>query len=281
MPNGQTFVLKQLPLYPVGVEPTVEFRVVAHLQREGVSVALPVVTDDGAIVASIEGRSWELLPYLPSRSSDHDRDPDAPAVAFAVGVGIGTLDKGLAGYPSPVKSYVDEPGVVLGGGLEQLPVDLARVVAPLSDRLVDLCADLPMQLTHGDCHDGNVLVDAARRVSIIDIDHLPTGPRVRDLSYYLGSRLRRQLGDCVAGRSGSVPVTRVFHRYIEGYQEAYPLTSGELAAVVPLMVLIEIGRALWALNGWSPSFDSYQRRIGSVSWLCDHYDALVHAASIS
>ena len=54
---GPTLVLRQLPHYPPGVAPVVEFRVLSHLQRHGVPVARPLLTDHGTLHATVEDAS--------------------------------------------------------------------------------------------------------------------------------------------------------------------------------------------------------------------------------
>ena len=79
---GPDLVLKQLPQYPPGVAPFTEFRVLTHLQQHNVSVALPIVTDQGTLHASVNERQWTLLPYLGQQSSNFELGPDAAATAL-------------------------------------------------------------------------------------------------------------------------------------------------------------------------------------------------------
>ena len=115
-------VLKQLPEYPAGVEPVVEYRVLSHLQGSGVSVALPIVTDTGTILASVDDRDWSLLPYLPHQSENHELGPEASETAFLIGAAIAHLGRALADYPYVVESFVDDPGKILAEALPQLPM---------------------------------------------------------------------------------------------------------------------------------------------------------------
>lgn len=275
---GPRLVLKQLPEHPPGVAPVVEFRVLSHLQRQGVPVALPLLTDRGTLHATVAGRRWVLLPHLPHGSGNHELGPDPAGAATAVGAAIGRLDRALAAYPWPVDSFVDDPVSTLSRALPELPAEAVRRVEPLTDLLLQTCAGLPAQLTHGDCNDGNVLVDQGRVTGFVDVDHLPAGPRVRDLAYYLASRLRRHLTGPQASEAATSALLAVVGDYVAGYHQTYPLTDQERSAVVPLMLVVEIGGAHWALHGWQPDATSYQRSLRSIAWVVDHLDAL--AASV-
>ena len=65
--------------------------------------------------------------------------------------------------------------------LHTLPGELRALVDPSRDRLWSALTDLPTQLIHGDCNVGNVLVYDGEVSGYLDLDHLPRGPRVRDL----------------------------------------------------------------------------------------------------
>ncbi|WP_156821073.1 phosphotransferase enzyme family protein [Microlunatus phosphovorus] len=267
-------VLKQLPEYPAGVEPVVEYRVLSHLQGSGVSVALPIVTDTGQIVASIGDLAWSLLPHLPHQTENHELGPDAGETTFLIGAAIGHLSQALADYPYGVASFVDDPVKVLDEALPQLPDEVIRLARPYAGRLVEVCGGLPIQLTHGDCNDGNVLINSKGRVSFIDIDHLPVGPRVRDLAYYLTSRLRRHLGSPQTAMLTTCALITAVPSYVAGYRRVQQLSEQEIAAIVPLMLVAEIGGAHWSLYGWEPNLANYRRSKASIEWLIARLDEL-------
>ncbi|HEY6740463.1 MAG TPA: phosphotransferase [Actinopolymorphaceae bacterium] len=196
--DGQRYVLKPLPEFPPGVGPVDEFRVVAYLQKVGILVVLPIVTDEGEIHARVDERTYALMPYVPHDECNHELGPDARTVARAIGAAIGDVDRALADCPWRVPSYVDDPvSQVFGESLPNLPDEITRAVAPHVEHLRTAMTDLPTQRTVGDCNAGNVLVRNREVVAFIDLDHLPLGPRARDLAYYLASRLRAHLGRSV------------------------------------------------------------------------------------
>ena len=277
--DGREFVLKRLPEYPPGVGPVEEFRVLTYLQAAGVPVALHVVTDTGAINTVAGDRTYALFPFLPSDPGNHELGSDAAATSHAIGAAIGRLDRVLADCPWQVRSYVDDPASdILGESLAKLPAELTRVVAPFTDRLWAAVAGLPTQRTHGDCNTGNVLVRGTRVSGFIDLDHLPIGPRVRDLSYYLVSRLSQHLSQPETAERDVAAMMAVLGDYVAGYQETCPLSEQELAAVVPLVLLVEIGSASWSLYGWVPNAERYRQSAQAVAWVTAHLDELTEAA---
>lgn len=56
-------------------------------------------------------------------------------------------------------------------------------------------AGLPVQPIHGDCHGSNVLLCNGEVSGFIELDHLPTGPRLYDLAYDLADRLKWWIED--------------------------------------------------------------------------------------
>ena len=279
--NGQTFVLKLLPEFPPGVSPVEEFRVLSHLQECGVPVAVPILTDDAAIHTTVGNRLYALLPFLPSEPGNHESGPDAAETAFTIGGAIGQMNRALAACPWQLHSFVDDPGrQILVEALSGLPEEATRPILPFTDRLRDAIRDLPTQLTHGDCNDGNVLVRDRRVSGFIDFDHLPVGPRVRDLSYYLASRVRTHLAQPETASRDTRAMLAVLDHYVAGYHLAHPLTRPELGAIVPLMLLVEVGGAHWCLNGWEPDLEGYRQSLRSIDWISAHIDELTAAAEI-
>lgn len=280
--DGRRFVLKELPEFAPGAGPVDEFRVLCHLASAGIPVALPVVTDDARLMTMLGERQYALLPWIEHDDDNHELREDAAVAARSIGAAIGRLDAALATCPWRPVSFVDDPSrQILGETLPKFP-DLAAMVAPVREDLWAAVHDLPAQLTNGDCNTGNVLVRGADVVGFLDLDHLPIGPRVRDLSYYLASRLQPQLAhdDSTAERDTRAWIAALTH-YVAGYHSALPLTDRELAAVVPLILVIAIGGTAWCVNGWVPDPPGYQHGLTVVAWLITHLEELTAAAHIS
>lgn len=62
--------------------------------------------------------------------------------------------------------------------------------------------------------------------------------------------------------------------YVAGYHEVHPLTERERAAVVPLMLTVEIRHAWWSLYGWNPDQESYRQSVRALHWLAARLDQL-------
>ncbi|MEQ7123463.1 phosphotransferase [Actinopolymorpha sp. B11F2] len=282
--DGRQWVLKHLPEWPPGVGPVEEYRVLCYLQAGGLPVATPVITDDGLIAYNADNlgtdpnekqptgpHAYALLPLLPNDPELHE----SPELAHTIGAGIGQLDRMLAECPWHVTSHTDDPAPdILGDGYAKLPPELRSLVDPLRDQLWAALTDLPTQLTHGDCNVGNILVHNGEVTGYIDLDHLPHGPRVRDLSYYLASRLQNQITD-----GDPDAMAAVLRHYVAGYHSTHPLTEREQAAVVPLLLTALVGGADWCLHGWVPDPAGYQRNLRAIEWITSRYDHLVSAVA--
>lgn len=263
--GGRAYVLRRLPEFAPGAGPVDAYRVISHLLAAGVPVVPPIISDNGRIHEPAGDRNYELVPFVES-----DPGPHTAETAYAVGQAIARFDRALADCPWPVSSYVDDPAKdILGEALPKLSAEITERVAPLADRLRTATEGLPVQRTHGDCNTGNVLVHNGEVSGFIDIDHLPIGPRVRDLSYYLASRLREQ----------PQPVLAVLGSYVAGYHDTCPLSERELTAVAPLILLMEIGLAGWAQWGWNPNPAVYRQCLRSIEWITANFGEIAAAAT--
>jgi Ser/Thr protein kinase RdoA (MazF antagonist) len=271
----RVFVLKKLPEFAPGAGPVEAFRVLCHLQAAGVPVALPIVTDEGAIRAPVGERCFELVPFVPSDSGNHEVGPRAKQTSYAIGQAIARADRALLDCPWPIDSYVDDPAHdILDVTLPKLPAEIADRVQPFVDRLREATTGLPAQRTIGDCNSGNVLVHQGKVSAFIDLDHLPIAPRVRDLSDYLASRLRSQIAE-----GGTPPILAVLGDYVAGYHDTNPLSAQELAAIAPLLLLLEIGLVEWWTSSWVPNPARRELSVRAIEWLTEHFDGLVTAAA--
>jgi Ser/Thr protein kinase RdoA (MazF antagonist) len=282
--DSREWVLKHLPEWSPGVGPVEEYRVLCYLQAGGLPVAVPVVTDAGLIAHNAVNlgtdpnekrptgtHAYALLPLLPNDPQLHE----SPELARTIGSGLGRLDRSLAECPWEVTSFTDDPASeILGDDYAKLPAELRDLVDPLRDQLWAAITDLPTQLTHGDCNVGNVLVHDGEVTGFIDLDHLPHSPRVRDLCYYLASRLLDQLVD-----GDPNAMAAVLRHYVAGYHASHPLTAREQAAVIPLLLTALVGGAGWCLHGWVPDPAGYQRNLQAIEWIAARHDALVTAAA--
>jgi Ser/Thr protein kinase RdoA (MazF antagonist) len=277
--DDRRFVLKELPEYPPGVGLVDEFRVLSYLSGAGIPVVLPVATDHATLSATVGQKHYSLLPWADSDDRNHELDPDAALTARSIGSAIASMDAALAACPWQPESFHDDPaGEMLEEGWPQLP-EVASLIAPLRDDLYAEVKGLPTQRTHGDTNTGNVLVRGTTVSAFLDFDHLPTGPRVRDLSRYLASRLRQHLTQEATAERDAAAWVAALGDYTAGYDETYPLSSQEVAAIVPLLLLVEIGFTSWCVHGWVPDPAGYQQGIRAIRWLAPRLQELTAAST--
>lgn len=243
--DGSSFLLKQLPEFPPGVGPIEEYRVLQHLQANGISVAIPVVTDDGRICASHGEFNYSLLPQLPADETGHPGARRSKETCQSVGAAIAQLHRELARCPWPIHSFTHK--MTLDFSEPNVPEQIRECITPeFQQTLEESLTDLPIQRIHGDCNTGNILLYRARVSGFIDLDHLPIGPRVYDIAYYLVYRLQDLLE-----LHNAAGVEQIFEpefaEYLSGYQSEapMPLTSQELSAIAPAMFTAAAGLAAW------------------------------------
>lgn len=275
--DDRRYVLKRLPEYPPGAGWVAGYRVACHLRAAGVPIAVPVVTDDGRINTAVDDQLHALTPYVDHDQSDPELGPDAARTGYAIGAAIGRLDRALADCPWQIDSYHDDPAASLDEVLPELERSVVEMIMPVAGQLRAAVDGLPIQRTVGDCNSGNVLVRGSAVAGFIDCDHLPTGPRIRDLGSFLVSRLRRLLIG-PAGAEGAQAWLAVLGDHVAGHHAAYPLSERELAAVVPMMIVIGLGGAHWALHGWVVDQQHYRDNVTAIAWMVAHQEEMITAA---
>lgn len=270
--DGRDYVLKQ----PMSWDPDAprlrlarEFRLLAHLHGSGIPIALPIVADDGNICAETDGELYVLLPKIPHDSGDPEERPDAAEVYRRVGSAIAELHQALASCPVPLSSYE----LVIDARIK--PETFQRVLAAdpalaaKLDRLYPAMraatAGLPQRLTHGDCHDGNLLLRDGHVVGFIDLDHLTTTPRICDIIRWLGNRI---LWALQAPDERWPTFLGLVDALLAGYSAVSPLSERELTALGPALLVNELDSADWEIGeGHEPS--TYAGLIGAAHWLAD------------
>lgn len=271
--DGRRYVVKTVGPWRPGPPVADEYRVLVHLAAAGIPVAVPVVSDDGRIAVAHQDAEYALLPWL-------DGDPagrEVGAACVRVGAAIGRLHQALADQPWPVRSYRQDMVAAFEDSLARLPADVREpTVRPLAGRVLEALAGLagyPEQRLHGDCGSGNVLMRDGDVAGFIDLDHLPVGPRVYDVGYYLAHRAR---GD------GFVDVAA---RYVTGYRQAVPLAREELAALPAAVLAAQLGITEWSHRlltqmperALPDQAERYRRGVAVLEWMCRHYDAMTAA----
>ncbi len=191
----QIFILKEAGLInPQGNVPrklAADAGVLRHLHAQGVGVAVPEATDDGQPYIQRDGRYYTLCVEIPSAP---DENAPLDRVYRNTGAAIASLHRALASYPGPVFSWtMDLPRRILD---EAVPVILRHqneaqnaqftaVLEAIRQPIARQLGGLPSQIIHYDCHGGNIMRVGDAVSGFIDLDHIPTGPRLWDLCYLL------------------------------------------------------------------------------------------------
>jgi Ser/Thr protein kinase RdoA (MazF antagonist) len=280
--DHRQYVLRSAGPWRPGADLADEHRVLLHLSRNGVSVALPVRTDSGALFVTNCERTYVLAPRLATQAVNHESHPDAADICSRIGTALGDLHLALASYPSPVESYQHDLLVhAFEESYPKLPVDVReRSIDPHADEAKSVLRGLPTQLIHGDCNSGNVLVSNGQVSGFIDFDHLPVGQRLYDLAYYLVHRRRELVAD-------DTSFLAAVASYVAGYHRSNPLSDAERAALPAAMLAAEISLTSWSHvlltdlphRAGPTESDKYARGITSLSWISSHFTQLTEAAS--
>ena len=265
------FILKQVLEHPTRERLMSEYQVLAHLQAAGVPVSIPLLSDQGTSFVEDAGGIYTLTPALPR---DDIFDPDAyPAQYTNIGRAIGKLHRALAAYPGEIVSWtMDLPGRVRK---DLVPVLTARLesheramfepcVVARMDEICDALADLPVHHIHGDCHGGNVLLYHGDVSGFIDLDHLPIGPRIYDLSYFLADRVKNAIYDPAALRAW----LDQFDGLIAGYESEIVLTPREKHALWYGMVVSQLLFVYWFLEHQNAAHVT--KNLAVLDWICEH-----------
>lgn len=283
--DGRSYVVKATGPWRPGPPLADEYRVLLHVQAAGVPVAPYLVTDDGRLSVEHDGRSLLLLPRLPGGHTGHESGPGGAAVCHAIGRRIGLLHRALAEHPWPVRSYRHDMVEGFRESRDRLPDRLReRAVDGLAGQVLANLDGLPVQRIHGDCGSGNVLVHRGDVSGFIDLDHLPIGPRVYDIAYYLATRI--QTGMARRGGRGDSFLS-VAGDYVAGYLAANPLSREETAALPSAVLAAELAIAEWSHRLITemperalPDQDRrYRRGVAALTWVHDRFPDLTAALS--
>jgi Ser/Thr protein kinase RdoA (MazF antagonist) len=271
--DGRRYVVKTVGPWRPGPPVADEYRVLVHLGAAGIPVAVPVVSDDGRVAVDHGDVEYVLLPWVDGNPGGHEMG----AACERVGAAIGLLHRALARQPWPVRSYRQDMVVAFQESLRRLPADVRKqTVGPLASRALETLAGLtklPEQRLHGDCGAGNVLVRGGDVAGFIDLDHLPLGPRIYDLGYYLAHRARSQ------------GFLAVVSRYVAGYQQAEPLLPQELAALPAATLAVQLGITEWSHRlltemterALPDQAERYRHGVALLDSMCKHYDQMTAA----
>ncbi len=266
--DGQQYILKRLDPAIPRERTEVAYQLTAYLAANGVPVALPLLTDAGALTAELQGAQYLLMPSLPSDGPEDRARADTATQYRNVGAAIGRLHRALRSCPVAVPSWtMDIPATIrrdILPALEAAPLDSLRPFLPaanprLYQTLHAAFDGLPAQRIHGDCHGGNIVIHRGEVSGFIDLDHLQIGPPIYDLGHYLADEVKNQLAD------PPELWLRHFHLVVEGYRAESSLGAAEIAALWPSMIFSQLLFVIWFLRHHNP--EATERNIAVLAWI--------------
>jgi Ser/Thr protein kinase RdoA (MazF antagonist) len=251
-----------------------EHEVLRHLDRRGISVALPLPTRDGQSFVAEDGHLYTLSPHLISNSRWHALDlKGLERLNRNCGAAIAKLHVALAAFHA--KDLEDRTWeTVLPDDLfdRWIPAIRQNAIQQERDRfdaiIRDIEADmratmesLPTQLIHRDCHQGNIIVNGERVSGSIDCDHLSIGPRVLDLASFIVHMIYEHVTD----RERTAEWFELFPAVIEGYETEVPLRREEKRTLYYVMLAVLLIFTGWFFETGEPA--KARGELEALSWM--------------
>jgi Ser/Thr protein kinase RdoA (MazF antagonist) len=277
--DGRGYVLKRVPGFDLA-DPrrrlAEQHQILSYLAERGLPVACPLVTDDGQIYAEVDDAIYALTPMLPAENIDVTGNS---RLFREIGRTIARLHLALYDCPFDIASWhiqlAEQTFDRSWDGLRELlpPPDFAAVagrVEPLRSEMVAAFDGLPEQRIHGDCHGGNILLADGAVSGLVDLEHLPIGPRIYDLAYNLSLGLNWMVRRPEPEPDPLGVLTFGGRHLLDGYQSVNSLSDREIDAVAPIMLAVQLN--LMNLVMRDPSVD--QKWLTSTLWVADHYHVL-------
>jgi len=251
-----------------------ECDVLRHLDRCGISVALPMPNQEGELLVARDECLYTLSPYLTTNNKWLELDFDGfKRLNRNCGAAIGKLHKALAAFPTENLENRTWK-TLLADGLSDRWIPAIQHNIPAQEHemfdaiIADVAADirattenLPMQLIHRDCHHGNIVVDGEQVSGFIDCDHLSIGPRVFDLADFIVHMIKQRVND----EERTAEWFSLFPAVIQGYEEETPLLKEEKHALYYVMLGILIMLAGWFFETGEPAKATSE--LEALSWM--------------
>ena len=224
-----------------------QFAVLLHLRERGVPVAAPIAAEDGRLFVERAGQRYWLAPALPSTGSAETLGWES--FYQNTGAAIARLHQALAEYRGPTPSWQMNLPERVAETLPQIEDHLEGVVLErfqsevgmLLPMLFPALSGLPEQVIHGDCHGGNILWEGEQVSGFIDLDHLPRGPRMYDLGYFLADMAK----NCCNSPTEIMTWWAGLGPFVAGYAREQPLSAHERKAIFYLMLATQLIFTAW------------------------------------
>lgn len=254
-----------------------EARILSHLSRHGIPVAVPIPADDGRILTRTDDGTFTLAPKLPVRQSD---PVDDALEHFQIGVTMARMHAALADCPYGSESpVIGPPGLdagvwrVLENGLPAATfAELAGRIRPWQSRIAAALDDPHPHRVHGDMHGGNILIADDHTVAgIVDVDKLPVAPRIYDLGYNLMFSIEWAFQHDEPSSTIEKDMTVKARELVCGYQSVSALTGREIDALPAMALLTAIRLIHWFLSTEGSVRDTW---LDTARWITDHAETL-------
>lgn len=273
---GQEFVLKQAGSVDRTAQLASHTRVLQHLHAAQVPVALPLLSDHQQFFVQYGDALYTLSSMLARETDDVAVWPSAPLYR-KIGRAIGRLHRALADYPGEIVSWqmnfarrtMDEAlPVILAHLTPHRRAHLEGILGQIEPEVRSALAGLPEQHIHGDCHGGNVLLHNGDVSGFVDLDHLPRGPRIYDLSYFLADRVKAHFNE-----PDALALWRQhFDQLIMGYESVQPMTVAEKRALWFGMLAVQLLFAEWFFIHGSEA--AAEKNLAVFDWIYEQRDTI-------
>ncbi|MFN8493313.1 MAG: phosphotransferase [Caldilineaceae bacterium] len=263
------FVLKNVLGNPNVKRLDSEYQLLQYLHKVGVPVAVPVLADDGRLSIENEQGIYLLYPVLPTGGGDAP-DVDVRVIYENLGIALAKLHQALALYPYSIESWtMNLPQTLAEDALPQIRQALTgeslqkfeQVMVALQPEMTAALTGLPLQYIHGDCHGGNILFYAGEVSGFIDLDHLPQGPRVYDIGYFLADRAKIPF----VGYQILDNWLEDFPCVLAGYEKLEKLSAQERHALWFIMLATQLMFVYWFFK--YESRDAADKNLAAFYWL--------------
>jgi 4-aminobutyrate aminotransferase-like enzyme/Ser/Thr protein kinase RdoA (MazF antagonist) len=237
--SGHQYVLK---LFDVAADPLAadcQMRVLRHLAEQDSTLPVPRLhaTMDGSDLGNVDragvGFATCLLSYLPGLLLTDCEPRDS--LLLNVGRCLARLDRALKGFFHPalarhlawdVRRLPALRQCCRCVGSVELRQQVERMIQVLEERMPAL-RGLSAQAIHGDCHGGNLLVDAAacRVTGVLDFGDMIHAPLILEPAVAMSELLT----------SGVATDPRTLAPLLEGYSQGRSLDDADVAALYDLI----------------------------------------------
>ncbi len=151
----------------------------------------------------------------------------------------------------------------------QYSVSVNTVLSTIAEPLYQALADLPAQRIHVDCHVGNILWDAGDVFGIIDVDHLPIGPRTYDLGHLLADMVKNR----ITSPEQLAAWLDMFTWIVRGYEREIMLTRREKFSLWYSMIASQFLFIYWFVK--HERDDLLAKNIDVLMWIYQHQGEII------